>query len=53
MNEREANNGVQVTCPYCKKPFPVRVLSLEGRLHLSVRCTHCKRIGEITMQDIK
>lgn len=53
MDERAVNIGVQVTCPYCKKPFPVRVQSLEGRLRLSVRCPHCKRIGEIAMQDIR
>ncbi len=53
MNERAQNSGVQLTCPYCKKPFPVRVQSLEGRLRLSVRCPHCKRIGEVAMQDIQ
>jgi len=53
MDERVQNSGVQVSCPYCKKPFPVRVQHLEGRLRLSVRCPHCKRLGEIVMQDIK
>lgn len=53
MDKGAVNSGVQVTCPYCKKTFPVRVQSLEGRLRLSVRCTHCKRISEIVMQDIK
>lgn len=53
MDEREAKKGVQVSCPYCGKPFPVRVQELEGRLRLSVRCPHCKRIGEVALQDIR
>lgn len=52
MDEKTTNTGVQVVCPYCKKPFPVRVQSLDGSLRLSVRCPHCKRIGEIALQDI-
>lgn len=53
MDAKNPNTGVQVSCPLCKKPFPVRVQSLEGKLHLSVRCPHCKRISEIVMQDIQ
>jgi len=53
MDEKAHISGVQVTCPYCKKSFPVRVQSLEGRLRLSVLCRHCKRTGEITLSDIK
>lgn len=52
MDEKDTNKGVQITCPLCGKPFPVRVQSLKGRLHLSVRCPHCKRISEIRMSDI-
>ena len=53
MDARDANKGVQISCPLCKKPFPVRVQSLTGRLQLSVRCPHCKRISELTLTDIK
>lgn len=53
MNERTENKGVQINCPLCKKPFPVRVQELSGRLRLSVRCPHCKRISEIALQDIQ
>jgi len=53
MDARTENKGVQINCPLCKKPFPVRVQSLVGRLHLSVRCPHCKRISEIALQDIQ
>ena len=53
MNEREQNIEVQISCPLCKSSLPIRVKSLEGRLHLSFRCPHCKRISEITLQDIK
>lgn len=53
MDEKSANTGVQITCPLCKKPFPVRVQALTGRLQLSVRCPHCKRISELTLRDIK
>lgn len=52
MDAKRENSGVQISCPLCKKPFPVRVQKLEGKLHLSVRCPHCKRISEITLQDI-
>lgn len=52
MDAKALNSGVQINCPLCKKPFPVRVQSLDGRLRLSVRCPHCKRISEIALQDI-
>lgn len=52
MDAKSVVKGVQINCPLCKKPFPVRVQSLEGRLRLSVRCPHCKRISEIVLQDI-
>ena len=52
MAERE-NTGVQINCPLCGKPFPVRVQSLEGTLRLSIRCPHCKRVSEIRLQDIR
>ncbi len=53
MDDKGANKGVQINCPLCKKPFPVRVQELTGRLRLSVRCPHCKRISEIALQDIQ
>ena len=53
MDEKTENTGVQIVCPICKKQFPVRVQSLEGRLRLSVRCPHCKKISEISLRDIK
>ena len=53
MEAKTDKNGVQITCPVCRKTFPVRVQRLEGRLSLSVRCPHCKRISEITLQDIR
>lgn len=53
MDAKNETSGVQITCPLCKKPFPVRVQSLEGRVRISVRCPHCKRISEIALQDIK
>ena len=53
MDERPDNKGVQINCPLCKKPFPVRVQELSGRLRLSVRCPNCKRISEISLQDIR
>ena len=53
MDEKTERTGVQINCPLCKKPFPVRVQELTGRLRLSVRCPHCKRISEITLQDIR
>lgn len=52
MDEKAEKKGVQINCPLCKKPFPVRVQNLDGRLRLSVRCPHCKRISEIVLQDI-
>lgn len=52
MDAKSVMKGVQINCPLCKNPFPVRVQSLEGRLRLSVRCPHCKRISEIVLQDI-
>ena len=53
MDEKTDNRGVQINCPLCKKPFPVRVQELVGSLRLSVRCPHCKRISEITLRDIR
>lgn len=53
MDDKSANKGVQVSCPYCGKTLPVRVQELEGRLRLSVRCPHCKRVGEMSIQDIR
>ena len=53
MSEKAENKGVQINCPLCKKPFPVRVQELSGRLRLPVRCPHCKRISEIALQDIR
>lgn len=52
MDEREANKGAQINCPLCGKPFPVRVKKLDGWLHLSVRCPHCKRVSNIELKDI-
>ncbi len=49
MDDKKAT---QIVCPLCGKQFPVRVLRLEGRLHISVRCPHCKRVSEIKLQDI-
>lgn len=53
MDEKSANTGVQIVCPLCKQTFPVRVQELTGKLRLSVRCHHCKRISELTLSDIK
>lgn len=43
--------GVQISCPLCKKSFPVRVQELSGRIRLSVRCPHCKRTSEVSLQS--
>lgn len=51
MDAKE-KKAVQIHCPTCGKSFPVRVDELQGRLRLSVRCPHCKRIGTIELQDI-
>lgn len=53
MDEKRAIKGVQITCPLCKKPLPVRVQELEGKVRVSVRCPNCKQISEIALQDIK
>lgn len=39
-------------CPYCGKAFPLRIKRLEGKVELSVRCPHCKKISEISLKDI-
>lgn len=51
MDKSAEKKGVQINCPLCKKPFPVRVQELSGKVRLSVRCPHCKRISEITLLD--
>lgn len=52
MDEKGEKKGVSISCPLCKKQFPVRVQSLDGKIRLSIRCPHCKRISEIVLQDI-
>ncbi len=52
MDRKATDKGVQVRCPRCGKTFPVRILSLEGKLSLSVRCPECKRVSKIELQDI-
>lgn len=51
--DEKTNSGVQISCPLCGKPFPVRVQSLDGVLLLSVRCPHCKRVSEMRLRDIR
>ena len=53
MEQKAEDRGVQVRCPFCGKQLPVRVKELTGRLTISVRCPGCKRVGEITLQDIR
>ena len=53
MDNKERKNGVQLSCPLCGKQFPVRVQTLDGRISISVRCPHCKRVSEIHLQDIQ
>lgn len=53
MDEKTETRGVQITCPRCRKQFPVRIQELSGKARISVRCPNCKKVSEITLQDIK
>ena len=53
MDEKAEKKGVQISCPRCKKTFPVRVQELVGSVRISVRCPHCKCISEIALKDIR
>lgn len=48
--ETKDKNVVKVTCPYCGKALPVRILEFSGKLRYSVRCNECKRLGEVTVE---
>lgn len=52
MDREKSDKGTQIRCPRCGKTLPVRILDLEGKLALSVRCPDCKRVSKIELQDI-
>ncbi len=41
----------KIACPQCGKPFPVRIIQLNGRLRYSIRCKSCGKISEIEIEN--
>lgn len=52
MKTKDNQMHTKIVCPQCGKPFPVRILKLEGKIRYSVKCKSCGRISEIEIEDI-
>lgn len=52
MNEKDnMQRFTKIACPQCGKPFPVRILHLEGKLRYSVKCKACGKISEVEIEE--
>ena len=52
MESEKKIEGMQLRCPVCNNTLPVRIVELEGKARISIRCPHCKRKSMLELQDI-
>jgi len=51
--DREKPTYYRLCCPNCGKFTRVRILSLEGKAKISMKCRDCGQVSIIELQDIK